>query len=326
MNSFTSDPARTRDRIAQLESYFAANVLRGEDFVCGKQKNCRQSHPHTFDPAVLPHVGKHYDLELNRRPFRVVVVGQEPGDGSSLVSLTARHSKIAGDCGLRRRFFKEGSISGRNPHMRGTTSLLRLIFGCDVGADYRQEFVPLQQESAHLFECFALANFLLCSATASPQSTRGCSTSTMRENCSHHFEAAIKILEPTLLVFQGKGVRDWARDLLPDIWRTSGTTCAIKEMGNINGQPVTLIGLSHPSAPQPDLNWGRSVSTPYLEGTVKPTIEEAIFLHITETQRSRIRQSRDFHQMSLRTSQPVQARCLTRCPANAKSPAHANHH
>ncbi len=277
MNLITSDPARTRDRVSQLESYFAANVLSGEDFVCGKQESCRQSHQHTFDPAVLPHVGRHYDLELNLRPFRLVVVGQEPGDGSSLVSLAARHSMIAGDCGLRSRFFKAGSTPGRNPHMRGTTSLLRIIFGSHPGADYDQEFLPLPEGSTHLFECFALANFLLCSATASAQSTRGCSTPTMRRNCSRHFEAAIKILEPTLLVFQGKGVRDWARDLLPYIWRAHPSTNDVTEMGNINGQPITLVGLSHPSTPQPHLNWGRSVSTPYLEGTVKPTIEEAMF-------------------------------------------------
>lgn len=50
--------------------------------------------------------------------------------------------------------------------MRGTTSALRLLFGYDVGADYSHEFISVNQEQVHLFECFSFVNYLMCSAIA----------------------------------------------------------------------------------------------------------------------------------------------------------------
>ena len=82
--------------------------------------------------------------------------------------------------------------------MRGTTSLLRLIFGLGLGTNHEDEFLQLGSEGVHIFDCFALMNFLLCSAvtvsggTGRPQrgGKPGRSTGTMRHKCARHFRAA----------------------------------------------------------------------------------------------------------------------------------------
>ena len=84
-------------------------------------------------------------------------IDQEYGNGPSQVTREARSHDVVTLTGQRKRFFREPPLSGRNPHMRGTSSLLRLLFGHELGADYGGEFVQLNSEAVHIFELFALA-------------------------------------------------------------------------------------------------------------------------------------------------------------------------
>ena len=156
--------------------------------------------------------------------------------------------------------------------MRGTTSLLRLLFGGSPGTDYAGEFLVLDGQRVHIFEAFALVNFLLCSAIDSGQgehgSKRGKSTATMQRNCARHFVEAMRILEPTVVVAQGKGVRDWLR-------------AAVEEAVPLgeNLESVTLAGcncllatFTHPSVPSRE-NWGTDHRRPYLLEAVASTID-----------------------------------------------------
>lgn len=78
-----------------------------------------------------------------------------------------------GGSGLKSRYYAGGGHPGRNPHMRGTTSALRILFGNGLGADWEGEFVTtVNGERFHVFDAFALVNVLLCSA-GPPRSSTG---------------------------------------------------------------------------------------------------------------------------------------------------------
>ncbi len=161
----------TRFQTLANNAHFRKHVLSPRRFRCQHYAACRASHPGTFYEGQLHHVGAHYDLFLNNLPLRILVVGQEYGHAPARVSLGARADM------MRRfaheyRFYAEPGFPGRNPHLRGTTVLLRLLLGGRAGPDYEGEFVELPSGPVHIFECFALANFLLCSAVAEPSGER----------------------------------------------------------------------------------------------------------------------------------------------------------
>jgi hypothetical protein len=278
MLTLQSTPADTAARAAALDRYFASNVMARGKLTCATGEQCESSHPGTFYKGQLHHVGRHYDLVRDGKPLRVVVVGQEYGHDPEFVTLEARREIIVGDSGTRSRFKKEPDCASfRNPHMKGCTSLLRLIFRRGLGSDYHGEFLDIAGERVHVFECFALVNFLLCSAVplsdGRPRTKlggkRGQSTPIMRANCARHFQVALEALEPTLVVAQGHGVREW-------IARAYGLP---KERPQDHEEPMqigntaaTLLTFTHPSTPNATQNWGLNERTPYLRNIVAPTI------------------------------------------------------
>lgn len=187
--------------------------------------------------------------------------------------------------GLKKRFKADATHPARNPHMRGTTSLLRLLFSKEPGTDHAGEFLDLAGERIHMFDAFALTNFLLCSAVDGPRLTdsafadqrvfgaqRGKSTRTMRKNCARHFRRAMMILEPTVMIAQGKGVRQWLDDGLDHARPAAVAEGLPLEHVRIGEVTALLATFGHPSAPNRN-NWGMNERQPYLLGTVKPTVE-----------------------------------------------------
>ena len=256
-----SDPQKTQERIARLDDYIRENLLSDGSFICGSFDECRASRcGFPFYEGQMSHVGKHYDLEVNGRPTRIVVVGQEYGHKPSCVDLVHRSEMIADSANAR---FKR-----RNPHMRGTTFLLRLLFGREPGKDKEGERL-LQDLDSHIFDGFALVNYLLCSALQKSRKARGNSSETMRRNCVSHFLRTLEILEPTVVIAQGKGVRQWMRHALKLPVRASTA-----ESIDFNGRSIDLINLTHPAA------WGKwnwaNLSSSYLTGTIAPIISAFI--------------------------------------------------
>lgn len=252
-------------------------------FVCRHYRACRASHTGAFFEGQLHHVGPHYDLTVDATPLRIVVVGQEYGHGPAKVSMQDRTATIL-DSGAHRRFSKQDGLAGRNPHLRGTTSLLRTLLGWPPGPDYAGEWLSISGRVVHLFEAFALVNFLLCSAVAmvgrsdrevAAQPTlhhggqRGRATRVMQRHCTAHFTAAIQILDPTVIVAQGKAVRRWMR---PSITHAQSLSAHLPiERVGIGGCHPTLLTFAHPSTPSA-MNWGMNARQPYLVNTVIPTV------------------------------------------------------
>jgi hypothetical protein len=276
------DVAGTERRIRALRRYVNSRLLSADDtFICPHRDACRGSiaTSDVFREGTMSHVGHRFDLQRDGRPLRVVVVGQESGWGEGSadwhpVDLDARYRTVHDVTGLQRSYYMTGGRKGRNPHMRGTTSALRIIFGKGLGVGHDEEFVhPVNAaDSFHLYDGFALVNRLLCSASP-PSSSKGTSSPTMRHHCEDHFAQTLKILEPTLVVVQGRSVETWTKDLLVPTRRHGDHVYEADR----DGQRAVVCVFSHPAAHGPQ-RWGDSLSAPYLTQIVVPTLTKALGL------------------------------------------------
>lgn len=269
----TTNIEATAQRLAALQTHVDAEVLGPNAFRCRSYTACRDSHEGSFFEGQLHHVGQHYDLSVDGRPLRIVIVGQEYANGPSRVTLADRYQDIPIRSGLQKRFKSDGLYEGRNNHMRGTTSVLRLLLGRNPGERYDEEFWDIGGRRIHVFDMFALVNFLLCSAIDAKESATGSkhgrSTPIMRRHCGRHFVRAIEILEPTVVIVQRKDVLRWMASIMTDE-RVQSETLRNARIGNHR----TLIAtLSHPSA-QGTYNWA-TLSRPYLQDVVVPTVMQA---------------------------------------------------
>jgi uracil-DNA glycosylase len=256
------DLPSTRRRIAALERYVSDRLLHDDRFTCGHFDDCRLScdPDRIFREGGMSHVGGRFDLRIDGRPLRVVVVGQESGwikDTESnqtgrRVTLAQRRADIAEGSGLNCRYYAHDGYPAGNPHMRGTTSALPVIFGGAPGEDFKGEWVaPASGRAFHLFDGFALVNLLLCSASPAGALSQGASTRRMRANCREHFKATLAMLEPTLVVVQGRLAADNTTAVLR---RTTVTSNHLYE-SELAGAPVLVAVFSHPSA-RGDARWG----------------------------------------------------------------------
>jgi hypothetical protein len=270
-----ANPAATTRRLAALKAYMDSNVLSPTGFCCASEAACRESLRPRVEMAEgqLSHLGYHFDLTRNGKPLRIVVAGQEYRESVTHMSLRARHEQIHGGSGLACRYYHSPGHAARNPHMRGTTSALRLIFDKGLGADWDGEFVETTEgDRFHVFDGFALANVLLCGAHR-PGSAHGAASKVMRRNCLKHFAATLQILEPTLLVLQGEGVQEWIAPVLGLMEEITPHLARAK----LAGSDPLVCRFSHPSARAP-LAWGNRIDAPYLTEVVEPTIRLAVSL------------------------------------------------
>jgi len=264
MSNLTFDQECTAQRIASLDSFFNDYVMKGNRFICSSYPACKKSHNGTFYKSQLHHVGSHYDAYIDNRAFRIMVVGQEYGHEPSFVSLSARRQMVLNQTGLQKTFTQ------RNPHMRGTTSALRLLYGLPLRIDHNSEFLRDNSERFHIYDAFALVNYLLCSAVDESEGKRGKATSVMKHACLRHFSKAVEILEPTVMIVQSKGFWDWISRAFDQVVPLSNELY----LAHL-GEKTTSVGVfAHPSTPDNLHNWGRNVNTPYLVNNVTPTLKK----------------------------------------------------
>lgn len=269
MRSF---PTRTQERIERLSAFLGAHVLADGQFRCRHAAACRASRPGIpFYEGQLHHVGPHYDLEIEGRPLRIVVLGQDYGHGEARVGMARRSEMISRSASF------QFADRGRNPHMKGTASILRLLLGREPGRDRAGELLALGQQT-HVFDAFALVNFLMCSAIRPDGKDRSHFDETfvgagksdasplMRRNCAEYLRPVLEILEPTVLIVQAKGVREWAAKSLG-----LPVKGEVFERIRIGGSAVDVLTFVHPSA-QGAGYWGRAPDSRYILEVVGPVI------------------------------------------------------
>ncbi len=266
----TTHPQQTAQRAAALAVYYQQHVLHQAEFRCRHCVACKTSYTNKegrYSEGQLNAPGSHYDLTVDERPLRIVIVGQESGTGLAHTTMAQRQAAIA-HTAAQQRFVAEPGYSARTQHMKGITNILRLLFNKGLGTEYAEEFVTLTDGSeVHLLHCFALVNYLLCSAHSSKRSKRGESTATMRRNCNEHFRATLEILAPTVVIVEGKAM--W-----PNVRRAFDTMQAVEEpifRATIGAHECFVLSFTHPSAMHPH-NWGVNAETPYLLETIVPAV------------------------------------------------------
>lgn len=271
MPLFDVDLPRTRRKTAALRRYLERDLLRDRKFVCCDRKVCKASRlvGHVFKEGTMSHVGRRFDLLRGEKPLRVVVVSQEAA--SRKVTLEDRYRQVHDVTGLACRYHAEQGHAARNPHMRGTTSALRVIFGKGLGSNWDDEWVyPAKGKPFHIFDGFALVNRLLCFA-GSEGTSQGRATPTMAANCGRHLTATLDILKPTILILQGKAVTTWTNTIV-----TPSRIFTPNLHEAHMGQTRTLVcTFSHPAA-RGSLRWGDNPTAPYVTDVVEPTLREAL--------------------------------------------------
>jgi hypothetical protein len=250
-----TDPSRTARRRQALGRYFAADVFGERGFRCTHAEACRRSVTAAdaqFFEGQLSYVGPHYDAALGGDPLRVLVVAMEVGSGPPHITMPMRDQQVweRRDQGFRQR----------NPHMRGVTLALRSAFERPLDEDPAGELLDTENGPVHLFEAYAMANLVLCSAAAGGRSSRA--TETMRANCVRHLAETIRILEPTLIISQGA-------TLIPELTRLIDVDERHSEVvaaGGVGGHRFIWVALRHPTH-----NWDW-LSRPYLREVAAPAI------------------------------------------------------
>jgi hypothetical protein len=272
-HAFSADTHATDSRIDALQAYMTQHVLDRKDFICTSRTECEASTSDkcSFSEGHLSHVGRKFDImDRSHRPRRVAIVGrQASAKGHPRTDMRQRYRAIHDESGLNRRLISDGRHERRNPHLRGTTLALQTIFELPQSSDHSAEFVELADGPAHLFDCCAILNRLLCSSHRLGTSS-GRPTSTMVGNCERHFNATLKILEPTIIILQGANVWDWSRRTLIPLERLSNHLIRCE----LAGSETLVCTFMHPSS------WGQTrwdlPSSPYLLNVVRPTLRHAL--------------------------------------------------
>lgn len=258
-----SNPDKTQIRKEKLQEYVRSHLISSSgEFICTDYRECCASRKSFyFHEGQTSHLGRHYDLEIDGCPTRIVIMGVHYGQPRECVDLEERREMISERA--------QQGFSERNPHMAGVTSTLRLLLGRELGTEKEGEKL---MQSAHIFDGFALVNYLLCTTIEEPRDSsqkgggKARPSTAMKRNCARHVRATLEILDPTLIVIHGKGVYSWMEKY------------QLLEPGNsqksmrINGNMVDVLTFDHPSAPGKGY-WGRSLNSTYLIETVAPQIK-----------------------------------------------------
>jgi len=126
----------------------------------------------------------------------------------------------------------------------------------------------------HILECFALTNFLLCSATFGATS-QGHGTDVMQEKCAKHFQETLRVLQPTIVVIQTITHGDAIRGAFDSNTPVPGGT-GTNSVATYEGGRCVVVSLAHPSSPK--YFWGdlsRGPNRQYLWNTVIPALQDA---------------------------------------------------
>ena len=266
--TFTSNETETKHRLDLLREYMTKNVLTSEgSFVCKHAQACKRSaracEPNRcFFEGQLSYIGNHYDLSENGRALRILIIPMDTGHGPSLVTLETRRQQVD----------RVKVQDNRNQHMWGTVLALRLAVGRESGKDSEGELLEVDvdgtKRAVHLFDCYAMANVRLCSATvAGSRESKG--TRNMSWNCLRHLEATINVLKPNLCIVQGSGVTTDIDTAPGSPFRRREQITDTLALLHLNGREMLFATFRHPSR-----NWFWP-EAPYLRDIVAPTIHKA---------------------------------------------------
>lgn len=173
------------DYIAALDEMYRNHYTSG---ICPYYDECFASAgsgpKFTFDYATK--IGSKYGEPGNPK---ILIVGQEGKTGHQEVGKTTESI--------------DSRSGANNDHYRKTLYTLALLFGKDIPLSYAYADLVTHED---LLQRFCLTNYFKCAISGETESDcRGLHhTRAMKDNCYHLLEKEIDILEPDIVVIQGK--------------------------------------------------------------------------------------------------------------------------
>jgi hypothetical protein len=188
----------------------------------------------------LRHLGKKYDLTINGKSIRIMVVGQELGHRENSLKLNE-------NCDAKMEREKVRQYNQRSDRMKGTTDVLRIFFRKYLGTDSDSEYLTFSNgKSCHMFDAFSFVNYSLCSALKKEKGMAGNSTPILKTNCQQHFLKVLEILEPNIIIVQDRSLWKMVEKSFENIKYLSGRYPVGQAV--INGKTVLIALLLYPSA------------------------------------------------------------------------------
>ncbi len=246
------DRRSTDERRKAIDSYF-----RGLESDTGLQAGMETSSSDKeclHGALVSPHVGNAFDLKWCEKSHRLLIVGRD-AYYEDPVRIEER----------RRHFLnntKEERRKRLNPHIRGTEQILRVFLGLPLGREPEDTKITVSGEVTNIYDCFAATNFFPKSRVAKTNKTSSKATKEMRPAGQRILEETVRVLEPTVVIFQGVRLLDYF----------------LYEPVKIDNA-IALQAFSHPSYRRNPWGWGsggyfKTVVLPHLVRHANPTGRE----------------------------------------------------
>ena len=270
MSTVFTHPHKSALRLRnELSKLYFSSIHDGCKLICKNRDKCTSSinmSNTTYLPAQAHFVGKMYGLSIDESPLRIVIVGQEYGHGGESPDghVTPLERSNTFDSASDYKF------EPTNPHMRGSALALRYLIRGDVGEDHEDCITTSDGMKVSIYDCFALINYLMCSATKIG-SRRGKSTAEMKRNCSENFKAAIELLKPNVLIMQGRSYYSYVADAL-DLPKDADDSRIFSFCLPTALEPTHYAVLNHPSA-RPPYGWS-SIKNMYYQKVVQHRLKE----------------------------------------------------
>ena len=213
-SNVVADTESTDNRRQRLNNLYNRLYCDGK---CKNAKECENSiHMRSCENWIKndwsAKIGDNYDLTINEKPVRILIIGKE---GKSFSDCLTKPSRWWAEI---------------NRHYKLTYNLLKDIFS----------YWPKNDADDIVLTMFALTNTYSCAFRRYKDQTKGIKNSEIqRRNCSEIRREEIKILEPTLIVIQYDYLT--ATDLCNDAANCCGKVYYSKEFN------CYIIESSHPS-------------------------------------------------------------------------------
>jgi len=239
--------ASTAARYDRLQQYVHTKILtRDRQFCCSLGQHCRSlmegdRRAVDFLEGQLSYVGTHFDLSLQGRDVRILLIGRELGRLRKGAKARPRDDLVRITLDRRRELVQEEW--GNDPTLKGMSFDIRTLVGEDIPwpATSNGETVPLRA-------AFALANLRLCSVPDA--ANKALKKPAIDRNCLPHLRNTIYILEPTVIIVYN------VANSLPLVQQLSDEGASMRSIGDpaprrlsFDGRSAVVLGLNHPSQP-----------------------------------------------------------------------------
>jgi hypothetical protein len=190
MSGWAFDTEKTQARYAALQAYYQTHGLNADSFACRYWSACSTSQkPGNINQYAGGTVGlmPFYDVSYRNQAVRIFVIGKEESHDPNKPYGTASNFEARSHHCLATIFAQR-----RTNHIKGTLLTLQRIFGV---------------ESDYVYASYALGNALRCGFQKPDVATNTSAlqdTPTMWQNCIGYLVREIEILEPTLIIAQGR--------------------------------------------------------------------------------------------------------------------------